>query len=467
MKRDRQRQAFLGWLGAVLMSAAVGLLLLLAVPGTLAQSTVPYFSRLAPVCIYAGVVMIIAAAVLLLAGAVVWAIRHKLHYGIRYALRHAWLVAHIRRALFETEGAYAIRQGSELVTIPRVRLELSRRDLLRGKVALSNHIKFDSALSKLNLSPALGRYVTTRSYQSPTGNAWVFEFADATTVFEQITFETPDALYLFAEKAPAYHLRLDAHTTVPLTTTVISGTVGSGKSYYVFYLLLSLLHWDPPPIIYFADKKRSGLNVAGRYLCPSRTANSIEGIIALLEEFSEKMEERKAVMAGKLDERLDGSYSDWELPPIIFMFEELAAFMVALDKKEAERVNRVLREVVLEGRQLGVFLFMVMQKTDSTTLPTAIRDNTPLKVCLGNAPDTTYVTLFEHTNVPNFDYKTGQGVYSLFESVPDVLAAPTMKFDPGVEFKRLGQLHDTTTSAPPPCEAKGGGAPLCQNTSEP
>lgn len=96
-------------------------------------------------------------------------------------------------------------------------------------------------------------------------------------------------------------------------------------------------------------------------------------------------------MRGKLSGKLGADFSDFLLPAYIFILDEFAAFQasVSKDKKRRDEVEEILRNVVLMGRQLGFFAWIAMQKSDSSDIPTAIRDNLPWKICLGNAPSTT------------------------------------------------------------------------------
>ena len=73
-----------------------------------------------------------------------------------------------------------------------------------------------------------------------------------------------------------------------------------------------------------------------------------------------------------------------------------------------------------------------MQKSDANDIPTAVRDNLPLKICLGMATNTTYMTIFEHAaNLPKRRFGPGQGLFFCqgLTRQPEVVSFPTLKFD--------------------------------------
>ena len=68
---------------------------------------------------------------------------------------------------------------------------------------------------------------------------------------------------------------------------------------------------------------------------------------------------------------------------------------------------------------MGFFLFIAMQKSDATLLETALRDNIPLKIVLGNSEQQTYITTFGHSQIPNRHYAVGEGVFTELTLAPE------------------------------------------------
>jgi len=157
--------------------------------------------------------------------------------------------------------------------------------------------------------------------------------------------------------------------------------------------------------------------------------------MALLEQFHEKMQERKIELKERLNEKLDADYRYWNLPANILIIDEYSGFQSAvntMEKKTRDKVSMMIRDIVLQGRQLGFVLWIVMQKSDSTDLSTNTRSNLLWKVVLGNATRTTYLTAFEESaNLPVRNFGCGQGLYS-YQGItrePQVISFPTLNFD--------------------------------------
>lgn len=374
---------------------------------------------------------------------------HKLNYGFRHAILHTKIIVSIRKELLASEGTYTVKFHSHYVTIPKVKLTFNK-DLTRGKVTLSNRVKVDKALEAVNLNPALLNFVVTKKFVSDDGNRWEYDIEDYQSVCKQLVFNSLDEMREFVEKAEDYKLWIGCRDTVPLTSMVLCGVTGSGKSYANYFLCLQLLCWKQRPKLYFADCKAGGLSVAGSIIAPERTAVEIPDVITLIEQFHAELQQRKYALQGKLKDHLDGDYTEFGYPPNVLVFEEYAAFVGNLNKKEAEKVTKILRDGILLGRQLGFFLWIVMQKSDASTLPTQLRDNLPLKVCLGNSPETTYVTLFERKpEIAVRRFGPGQGIYTLHESEPILAAFPKLNFDIAEAFHKLAESDKTAAVLPP------------------
>lgn len=379
----------------------------------------------------------------------VWSARHKLYRGVRYAIRHATLIKNIARALLEAGTGYSISIDDMYVDIPTTKVELSK-DLTHGVVKIRNHIKYDGKLDTVNLSSALGRYIVTSSYLSDDENWYIYEFQDS-SVDNQLIFHSYKEFAEYARKCGDYRLFMDKQNTIPLSSLLLVGATGSGKTYALYGLIYQLMNWCAKPVLYFADPKNSSLCVLGKRLAPQRTAGTPEEIIAQLEEFHRCMMERKEELQTKLEEKLDADYRHWSLPAHIFVFDEFAAFqstVATMSKAERDKVSMLLRNIVLQGRQLGFFLWIVMQKSDSTDIPTSIRDNLIWKVVLGSATNTTYLTCFEHAaDLPKRKYGPGQGLYSY----QGLTIKPQITSFPRLDFDILGAI---TQETPPPSEAE-------------
>ena len=441
MRRNIRERGVLAWLAATMSAGLAGLLLLGPVGTALAG-----WSAEAHICARLSWVCCLLAAVLLAGGAVSWAVAHRLQRGLKYALRHWQLSRSIARALLE--AGYGIPVGEQFYRLPRVKIYFSDKGLTCGIVAIQNHIKTDSSLAAVNLSSALGVYVVDAQYIEDDNNYYCYEISDS-RIDRQLTFSSYEELSDYSKKQTdkygPYTLFCDARNEgIKIRSLLLVGITGSGKSYALMGLIGQLLNWPVPPVMYYADPKGSDIAVLGGSLAPERTADDIDGIIDLLRQFYAAMMERKAEMRDKLNGKLGSDFTDFRLPAYIFLFDEFAAFQASSsrDKKRRDEVEELMRNVILMGRQLGFFVWIAMQKSDSSDIPTAIRDNLPWKICLGNAPSTTLMTIFGHAaDLPSRHWGKGQGLVYCdgITAAPRPVSFPTLAFDIFAALTEAGQ----------------------------
>lgn len=405
-----------------------------------------------PILHRAGVAALLLAIIQTMICAICWGIRHQIYRGPRYACRHARLVYAIRRALLQAAG-YGIeeREGDDkVVVLPRIKVTLDN-DLAGGAVRIHGHIKFDAKLETLDLSSALGRYIVEEQYMSDDSNWHIYTIIDS-QINNQMVFGSYAELADYARQCGDYMLYMDRRSCVPLSSLLLVGATGSGKTYALYSLILQMQNWTIKPRLYFADPKISSLLVLGERISPEYTAGEVEDMIGQLEVFCAEMVKRKHELREKLKEKLDADYRHWQITPHVLIFDEFAGFqrvVATMDKATKDRVAMYLRNIVLQGRQLGFFLWIVMQKSGADDIPTAIRDNLPWKVVLGLASDTTYQTAFEASaDLPKRLFHPGQGLYTYqgLTRGPKITSFPTLNFD----------ILDAVEKAPPRHVMTGG-----------
>ena len=175
--------------------------------------------------------------------------------------------------------------------------------------------------------------------------------------------------------------------------------------------------------------------MVGKSISCDKTAGSTNEIVFLLQRFYEAMQKREQKAQEYLNNKLDSDFKDWGLQAHVLIIDEFSSFQSVvntLDKFTRDRVNMYLTNIIQKGRQLGFFMWIIMQKSDSKILPTYLRDNLVFKVVLGQATDTTYQTAFEeYADLPKRNFQQGQGLYT-FQGLtrqPKVCSFPTLKFD--------------------------------------
>lgn len=425
--RDKKSKHLTGFIAEVLSLFTAGLLLLGPVSGVLGN---------APAITVVGSLALMLALGQFLVYLIYWCFYHKVYLGIQYAVTHARILRDIKMALLDAGAGYIIEQYSgeeKTARLPKVILDLDP-DMRRGIVKIHNHIRYDNKLENVNISSALGKYIVEQQYSSDDMNWYIFEFEDS-SIDRQLCFNNHPAFRDFARQYDSYTLAMDVRNQVPLSSMLLVGQTGSGKTYALYSLIYQLLIKPIKQVLYFCDPKNSSLCVLGSRIAPDRTAGSIEDIIKQLEDFYAQMLLRKEELKEKLNEKLDADYRHWKLPAHIFILDEFSSFqaiVATMDKKERDKIAALLRNIVLQGRQLGFFLWIVMQKSDASDIPTAIRDNLPWKVVLGCATNTTYITAFEHAaDLPKRKFGPGQGLYTCqgLTRQPKVTSFPTLDFD--------------------------------------
>lgn len=355
-------------------------------------------------------ILLMVSIILLLLLIQEFLLSNRIYKGFRYFWNYWTTINRLEKQL--VDAGFGI-QRSFYVDLPEIQL-LFDLDYNTGVLKIRNSVRFDKKLDEVVLSAALGRFVVERHYLEDDRNTYVYELVDGATSFKMV-FNDYDEFLKYNAKFNPYQLFLDGRSTVKLQHTLVVGQTGSGKTVELYNLILQMLNKSVKFDIYFADPKATSLSVLGAAISEERTAENFDDIIILLQRFVNQMHDRKLELKDLLKSKLDADYSTFNLSPSIFIFDEYASFaaiLAAKDKKVRDEVKSLLYEIILQGRQLGFFLVLAMQKSDATLLETALRDNLPLKLVLGNAEQQTYITAFGHTDIPNRHYAVGEGVFT-------------------------------------------------------
>lgn len=372
-------------------------------------------------------------------------ISNRIYKGPRYFWRHWRIKNRLEKQMID--AGFAI-QRSYYVSLPKINLSF-QKDFSSAALRIQNTLKFEKRLDDMVLSAALGKFVVETHYQSNDANEYIYELLDGSVSFK-LTFKTYSEFLRYNTTVPPYMLFLDKRSQVRLQHTLIVGQTGSGKSVETYNLILQMISKPIPYELYISDLKGSGLAVLGDVL-GKKTAVEFDDTVEMIKMFVAKMRERKMAMKELLKTQLDADYSDFGLNPHVLVIDEYATFAEVLSSKKKElrdSIMALLYEVILQGRQLGNFLFLTMQKSDSKLIDTALRDNIPLKIVLGNSEQQTYVTAFGYADIPNRDYGPGDGVFT----EPRIAPQPKLVQCPYCDFDILRACRESlggvTTQAP-------------------
>lgn len=222
---------------------------------------------------------------------------------------------------------------------------------------------------------------------------------------------------------------------------LIAGTTGTGKTYFLNYLICNLLYQKC--CITFIDPKMADVKAIGNIVNPNKTGCTEDEIYKLVRDFKNSMEERQQIIAQA--KRTNIIYKDCGLNAEFLIFDELAAFKSGgVEKNSKDKIKQVeadLRKIILMGRSTGNFVILVAQQPNADVVETGIRDQLGLKVAFGNTKEELRRMLFG-TDIKLHILDTrikGVGYLSLGNGEPYKYYAPDLSagFDYVGEIKRL------------------------------
>lgn len=171
---------------------------------------------------------------------------------------------------------------------------------------------------------------------------------------------------------------------------LISGNVGTGKSYTMFAIIGQLL--QVTKYVDIIDPKRSDLaslkyvdELNGRVHSTAAEINdAVIRYYQLMMKRAERMEELKA--SGHI-----GTYKDFSFEPCFLIFDEFGAFVEMNDrlayddpiKASYDTAMSNLNEIAMLGRELGFYILIGMQRPDAGSLPMAVRNQLNMRINMG------------------------------------------------------------------------------------
>ncbi|MGE7916244.1 FtsK/SpoIIIE domain-containing protein [Lysinibacillus xylanilyticus] len=184
---------------------------------------------------------------------------------------------------------------------------------------------------------------------------------------------------------------------------LIVGGTGSGKSWFILGKIVSYLKLTPQADLYIIDPKKADLSLL-RFVTgfENKVATEPNQICRILREVVELMENRYREYFSDVS-AFGKTYRDFNLPVVIVIFDEFAAFMHSVDKKIAKEALDYVFAVVMKGRQVGVMMEILMQRPSADDLPTNIRAQMGFKAGLGAMDSIGYNMIFDTNDI---EYKT-------------------------------------------------------------
>lgn len=192
----------------------------------------------------------------------------------------------------------------------------------------------------------------------------------------------------------------------------ISGPRGSGKTFMIYYVLLSFAKRGAD--IYICDPKRSDLSSLRfcfpEHLQDSHVATTPGKICKILRELTETMNQRYEDYFTTDTLEIGSTALEANLRPVVVFIDEILA-LVEEDSKIAKEVEIYLKQIILKGRQAGIYAIISSQRLATDTLNGVIRENCGLRILLGKVQAESYKMGlgFSEAELPRARTGTGQG----------------------------------------------------------
>ena len=181
---------------------------------------------------------------------------------------------------------------------------------------------------------------------------------------------------------------------------LIGGGTGGGKTFLIMSLALGLLDVGEVDI---CDPKNSDLMALGRLPVFKGRVFTGKDIIGCLRRSQIEMVKRYKLMVDSPDFSMGRNYTHYGLKPKFIIVDEWSAFMTELSaEKDGKELVReclsYLTQIVLKGRQSGVFIILGMQRPDTKYINGDLRDNFMYRLSVGDLSSDGYDMVFGEVN---------------------------------------------------------------------
>lgn len=197
---------------------------------------------------------------------------------------------------------------------------------------------------------------------------------------------------------------------------LIVGLTGTGKSTFVRNLLTQfredwILKIVDGKYVEFTFMTDLGYDVA----------TSPQDFMKYVDEAQQEVDDRFR----QLQETRNNNYKDMGMKPYFLLCDEFIFLAEEVPNKkkqgeaesERDKLFSKLRDISLRGRAAGVFLILILQRPDSSFMPTIVRDNLMCKIVLGGSQTALEMAFgSEHKKLSHLDQ--GQGYAMIDELIP-------------------------------------------------
>ena len=221
---------------------------------------------------------------------------------------------------------------------------------------------------------------------------------------------------MVAEKIAKEHkLKINKFITVDLRYNpgiLIAASSGSGKSFYLMYLLVQML--KETNSIFVIDGKYSEIKKASEQMGIKTVAHNLEQSIKFIEEVEKLINFRNS------QESRDNETVFLVIDEYLFFLDKI---MNEYGNKKVKEIEKKLINIVLAGRSADVILVLVLQRLgaakskDEVGLHLRMRDNIATKIGLGDLSPENFEMLFGQTKDSKITTKGRQEGYFKTERI--------------------------------------------------
>lgn len=298
-------------------------------------------------------------------------------------------------------GAYIKNDNVNYAELPKIKIRKNKIVISLKNLRIRNIIEryldsFSTALPE--------RYIVENYYISQNNAEVIIEYEDIKTYKPEVftlsdykeKIEGMDILDLYFDKKHILNVNDYPHF-------LISGSTGSGKSYFANELVIQSIikGWE----VTICDLKRS----YGLYKSFTDYVYEIDDIVKKLKSVESEMHNRLKELQPYLDKNPRTLAVDIGFKPMLVVIEEYISLQSSLDKKQKEELERVVKNISVLARQSNIHLMIVMQSAGTENINSTTRSNLT-KVLLGNAQSNILNATFGNgVDIPNINCKLNKG----------------------------------------------------------
>lgn len=229
---------------------------------------------------------------------------------------------------------------------------------------------------------------------------------------------------------------------------LVCGGTGGGKSTFLYWLVASALqlhdgHGGGAGEVFVCDPKNAELGSLSRVFGKDHVGTTPAQIAGVVRRCRELMDARYSYMQAPERFRFGASAFDYGLHPVFLVFDEVAGFKAAADKKTFAEVWDNLTQLILKARAANVFVVLALQQPRAEVISTDVRDNLGARVSLGDLSAEGYRMCFGSADFTP-ESVTGRGAgYLMLDgwNAPKPYAAPWVDFSKVDFFEVFQRLH--------------------------